>query len=251
MQAPWRNKPLLRSPDSYIAAMHTANALKGCDRVLVVGDAGGRERAYLSALGKEVHVLDIAPQPEVERFLLQSIEEKTHFPDGYFDGVVMNEVLEHLFLDVTALEEVHRIIKPGGMLAITVPYFSGSQDFPEFHVRIHSQKTLRRLLERCGFSVDTHFYRGIMTRLPQLNLAARAFIYFSQRVAEVALGLSPDNAVHAVNGVFYRIERYVGKWGGGQKYFSSYGGMIKARRCESGRNFDTLQIMSFRGCGEP
>ncbi len=38
------------------------------------------------------------------------------------DSVLMSEVLEHLEDEATGLAEAHRVLKPGGKLAITVPY---------------------------------------------------------------------------------------------------------------------------------
>ncbi|MEL7675839.1 MAG: class I SAM-dependent methyltransferase, partial [Chloroflexota bacterium] len=43
------------------------------------------------------------------------------FPDNYFDGVLLSEILEHIDDDVTGLREVYRVLKPGGVVAITVP----------------------------------------------------------------------------------------------------------------------------------
>jgi ubiquinone/menaquinone biosynthesis C-methylase UbiE len=39
-----------------------------------------------------------------------------------FDRVLMSEVLEHLKDDAAALQEVWRVMKPGGILALTVPH---------------------------------------------------------------------------------------------------------------------------------
>jgi len=44
-----------------------------------------------------------------------------HFADESFDRVVMSEVLEHLADDAQALRQVVRVLKPGGILALTVP----------------------------------------------------------------------------------------------------------------------------------
>lgn len=43
------------------------------------------------------------------------------FPDNRFDGVFMNEVLEHVADERRALDEIHRVTRPGGVLAMMVP----------------------------------------------------------------------------------------------------------------------------------
>lgn len=43
------------------------------------------------------------------------------FPDNTFDAVIMSEVLEHIDDDVAGLKEALRVLKPGGVVAITVP----------------------------------------------------------------------------------------------------------------------------------
>lgn len=44
------------------------------------------------------------------------------FRDECFDRVLMSEVLEHLEDDRRALAEAHRVLRPGGILAISVPH---------------------------------------------------------------------------------------------------------------------------------
>src|SRR5215207_10083114 len=44
------------------------------------------------------------------------------YPDNTFDGAILSEVLEHIDRDVDGLREIYRVLKPGGVVAITVPH---------------------------------------------------------------------------------------------------------------------------------
>ena len=43
------------------------------------------------------------------------------FADGEFDRVVAAEILEHIPADVQAIDELVRVLRPGGTVAVTVP----------------------------------------------------------------------------------------------------------------------------------
>lgn len=43
------------------------------------------------------------------------------YPSDTFDAVILSEILEHIERDVDGLREVLRVLKPGGVVAITVP----------------------------------------------------------------------------------------------------------------------------------
>jgi SAM-dependent methyltransferase len=53
-------------------------------------------------------------------------------PDGSFDAVLCTEVLEHVPEPIRVLEEISRILKPGGSAFITAPLGSGLHQQP-FH----------------------------------------------------------------------------------------------------------------------
>jgi SAM-dependent methyltransferase len=43
------------------------------------------------------------------------------YADNTFDAAILSEVLEHIDDDVAGLKEIYRVLKPGGVVAITVP----------------------------------------------------------------------------------------------------------------------------------
>lgn len=64
------------------------------------------------------------------------------YPDDTFDAAILSEILEHVDDDVAALREVMRVVKPGGVVAITVP----NADYPFWWDPIN--KTLEFLFKR-------------------------------------------------------------------------------------------------------
>lgn len=87
------------------------------------------------------------------------------FPDNTFDTVVTSEVLEHIQNDVAAIAELHRVLKPGGTLGVTVPTWwpekinwmlSDEYHAPKSvggHVRIYSATELKAKLRAAGLDV--------------------------------------------------------------------------------------------------
>ncbi|MFN5650280.1 MAG: class I SAM-dependent methyltransferase [Actinomycetes bacterium] len=93
--------------------------------------------------------------------------DATHLPfaDATFDTVVTSEVLEHIQDDVAAIKELHRVLKPGGTLGVTVPTWWPekinwmlSDEYhapksPGGHVRIYSATELKAKLRAAGLDV--------------------------------------------------------------------------------------------------
>ncbi|NJN50724.1 MAG: class I SAM-dependent methyltransferase [Gammaproteobacteria bacterium] len=82
------------------------------------------------------------------------------FPDASFDRVICSEVLEHIPDYQGMLEEIHRVLMPGGLLAVSVPRFGPewicwqlSREYHEVdggHVRIFRRAELRNAIEAMG-----------------------------------------------------------------------------------------------------
>jgi SAM-dependent methyltransferase len=87
------------------------------------------------------------------------------FADATFDCVVTSEVLEHIQDDVSALAELSRVLKPGGILAATVPSWFPEKinwmlsdeyhapHVPGGHVRIYSATELKAKFRAAGLNV--------------------------------------------------------------------------------------------------
>ena len=74
------------------------------------------------------------------------------FDDGNFDSLVANEVFEHVFNPDRFLQEIQRVLKPGGKLLLTMPFVWDEHEQPHDFAR-YSSFGIRHLLEKHGFEI--------------------------------------------------------------------------------------------------
>lgn len=75
--------------------------------------------------------------------------------DQMADSVLCTQVLEHVFAPAEFLAEIHRIVRPGGRLLLTVPFVWDEHEQPYDFAR-YSSFGLRHLTEQAGFRVISH-----------------------------------------------------------------------------------------------
>ncbi len=90
------------------------------------------------------------------------------FADGSFNRVIAAEVFEHILDDQQAMNEVARVLKPGGIAAVTVPAWLPERicwglsreyhEVPGGHVRIYTRLELEAKLRRAGFAITGHHH---------------------------------------------------------------------------------------------
>jgi SAM-dependent methyltransferase len=151
-------------------------------RALTIGVGATREAEMLARRTRLI-AIDRAPiNPEAAQFSLATQANALALPfhDGSFDAVFIFDVLEHIDEDARALEEIHRVLAPGGKLLMTVPAFMmlfGRQDVVSEHKRRYRRKPLARLVERSGFDVEyaSYFNTVLFPPIAALRLARRVF----------------------------------------------------------------------------
>ncbi len=90
------------------------------------------------------------------------------FAAATFDCVICSEVLEHVHDDQKAVAELRRVLKPGGVLIVTVPYqkrFWAEDDEYVGHIRRYDSGELEQTLLSCGFQfIKTYKLSGMLER---------------------------------------------------------------------------------------
>ena len=116
-----------------------------------------RERLVAAREGFADEVADVA---EATPGFVRGDAFRLPFADGTFDVVVCSEVLEHLPDYRRAIDELDRVLAPGGHLAVSVPRYGpervcwalseGYHQVEGGHVRIFAGDDLRRAIEGQG-----------------------------------------------------------------------------------------------------
>jgi SAM-dependent methyltransferase len=78
------------------------------------------------------------------------------FPDESFDSVLCNQVLEHVFNPTDFLNEIGRVLKPGGKLLLTVPFVWDEHEQPWDYAR-YSSFGLATLVKERRFRIISHY----------------------------------------------------------------------------------------------
>jgi SAM-dependent methyltransferase len=110
-------------------------------------------------LGVDLEPLHAKPLPGID-YVLGNLEQLP-LASASFDVVLALDVLEHLDDDAAGLREAARLVKPDGLLLITVPALPslwGGQDVVSHHRRRYTKKTLLDVFARAGLAVPAATY---------------------------------------------------------------------------------------------
>jgi SAM-dependent methyltransferase len=167
--------------------------LRAGDRLLDLGCGFGRHAFEALRRGARVVACDMAVPELIEtRAVFEAMQSdgeappgmlatavngdatRLPFADASFDRIIASEVMEHVPDDLAALDELTRVLRPGGTMAVTIPSW-----FPEKvcwaisdeyhapfveggHVRIYTEGEMRRKMQGAGLApVGAHMAHAL------------------------------------------------------------------------------------------
>lgn len=158
----------------------------------IIFDIGSKETRGLYAFGSaprdaKVVCVDIEGGPGVD--LVADAHDLHMVTDGSVDCVTSVSVLEHVRNPKKVMEEIYRILKPGGIVYISVPFIFPFHAAPYDFYRF-SSKGIMILCEQFE-CIDSGFNRGPASTMHHLfvHFAAMLFCFNSKRLYGINVDL--------------------------------------------------------------
>ena len=174
-------------------------------KLLDMGGSYGAYSFHFARLGWDVTVIDIDEDSlRVGRAIKEHLGEltisfqhgdllQTGFSEGEFDAVLLSQVLEHIKDDAAVLSEAWRILRPGGVLVIGVPYSAEDVEFDQqkFYYDIREQEQAKA---SGAWAEEGHWRQGYsfdrlqsMLEMTGFTLEDKASVAYSRLVPSVVL----------------------------------------------------------------
>ena len=179
-------------------------------------DVGCGTGFFLESLRDQYQVHGVDPSPVALRVCrergLDCVTEGSAYDlsgvgDRRFDATYLLDVIEHLDDDARALREAMRVIRPGGLVVVTVPAFMflwSDHDVVNEHRRRYRRPQLDALLRGVGLSIERiTYFNAYLFGLASVDRMANRVL--GRRVAgELAV---PHPLVNRLMGSAFRSER--------------------------------------------
>lgn len=192
-------------------------------------------------------------------FVYADLMKKLPFPNNFFDGIVMSEIMEHLPDDIKGMREVKRVLKKTGRLLLSVPHINYpflwdpinwilQRTFKTHirsgfwagiwnqHLRIYSEENLTFVLKQVGFRNIkivklTHFCFPFNHYL--INLGARILTFkklpsvFKKEVNKFSLKTNKQRSKFSPFSILFKFDKLNSSWDGQGSAVSLVASVIK------------------------
>lgn len=123
---------------------------------------------------KMKNAVNVDIRKECNPDIVMDFEKPLKFKDNEFDKIVTVEVFEHIKTPQRLLKECYRILKPNGILELTVPYNGRIKNmivallnfdnyyspFDDGHIKFFTPNSLKHLLRGRGFKIYKTTFQG-------------------------------------------------------------------------------------------
>jgi SAM-dependent methyltransferase len=175
---------VVRNRDKMIALLNKLSRFKQCGRFLDVGCSAAFFLLVARECGWTPQGAEIAPwaaefsRAELGINVFNGRLEDASFPDNHFDVIFSSHVMEHIRHPLELVQEMVRVLRPGGALVTVVPTqfaapswklahrFTG--DPPPKHASFFDHRTYNALLARAGLRVTSYQYNIELEKLQRL-----------------------------------------------------------------------------------
>lgn len=175
--------------------------------ILDLGCGTGGMLQHLRSFGDAVG-LDNAPEAAAGCRLrqvpfVQGWGTQLPFDAGSFGTVTALDVVEHMSDDLGILQEMYRVLRPGGLLLLTVPAYQflwSKHDVLNHHQRRYRRRGMRSLVTRAGFEIEKLSYYN--TLLFPAAVARKSLMRFNDKEGSAS---HLDEVAGPVNALLRRI----------------------------------------------
>lgn len=101
--------------------LKTINSLPKVDMALDIGCGAGTYTRLLLGFASRVYAIDVKKNNKLKNQFIQMDVQKMGFKKNNFGFVICSEVLEHIDNVEDSLNEIFRILKPGGIVLFSMP----------------------------------------------------------------------------------------------------------------------------------
>ncbi|MFN3551297.1 MAG: class I SAM-dependent methyltransferase [Endomicrobiia bacterium] len=143
-------------------------------KILDVGCGTGKLMEELLQNGHLVYGIENEPtaiefckKRGIEKIQIFNLEENLNIDNDSFDVITCLDVLEHIEKDENLIKEFKRIVKPSGILILTVPSYMWLWSYWDEilgHKRRYNKKILFEKMQKVGFQIVkiSHFYSFLL-----------------------------------------------------------------------------------------
>lgn len=133
---------------------YLAKHIKG--RTLDLGAGSAKYRDIIKPKTSEYVTFDMFPGEHID--VVGNVLDLP-FEEGSFDTVISTQVLEHVAKPWVMIDEIYRVLKNGGICALSCPFLAPYHPDPKDYFR-YTKDGLRSLFQNAGFEVVECEYYG-------------------------------------------------------------------------------------------